>query len=81
MGDKLSYLKKKNIRFEEGFFWALFKSDRGMLVDHNEMSKVIDEEKTATLPPFPIDRGQPNGWIEEYLNYLSFLILKLVGSV
>ena len=81
MGDKLSYLKKINIRFEEGFFWALFKSDRGMLVDDNEISKVIAEEETATLPPFPIDRGQPNGWIEEYLNYLSFLILKLVGSV
>ena len=81
MGDEFSILKIKNIRYEEGYFWTLFKSDRGMLVDHNEMSKVIDEEKTATLPPFPIDRGQPNGWIEEYLNYLSFLILKLLGSV
>ena len=52
-----------------------------MLVDRNEISEVIAEEKNAILPPFPIDRGQPNGWIEEYLNYLSFLILKLLGSV
>ena len=71
----------KNDRLEECFFWALFKSDGGMLVDHTQICKIISGEKKRNLPPFPMARGKPDGWIDEYLNYLSFLILKLIGSV
>ena len=80
MGETFCILKTKNDRLEQCFFWALFKSDRGMLVDHIQMGAFITGESKASLPVFPIE-GRPNGWIDEYLNYLTFLILKLIGSV
>ena len=80
MGENYYKLKIKKDRLEQCFFWALFKSDRGMLVDHIEMGAIITGESKAHLPVFPIE-GQPNGWIDEYLNYLTFLILKLIGFV
>ena len=81
MGDKLVELKRMNVRMEQSFFWALFKSDRGMLVDRIQMAEIASGEKLANLPGFPVRQDQPNGWIDEYLNYLSFLIQKLIGFV
>ena len=66
---------------EQSFFWALFKSDRGMLVDRIQMAEITSGENQANLPGFPVRQDQPNGWIDEYLNYLSYLTLKLIGSV
>ena len=81
LGDSFCKLKMKNDRLVQCFFWALFKSDRGMLVDHTQIDEIIVGEKEANLPIFPVKIFHPDGWIDEYLNYLSFLILKLIGSV
>ena len=61
------------------YYWALFKSDRGML-DREPQDRQIDEEGPA-CPLNTSGDKQLHGWIAEYLGFLSCIVSALLGSV
>ena len=71
-------------RWMESYYWALFKSDRGMLAPGPQDRESLAEQMRRTVgPPFPLNVSddQQNGWIADYLGFFSCLLSTLLGSV
>ena len=74
----------KTERLVESNFWALFKSDRGMLEHDREIDEEDKKRADGSQCPYNVvaePQGNVNGWIAEYLQYLDFLMTSVLGSV
>ena len=66
-------------RLLDCYYWALFKSDRGMLAREPQDRQIDQEDPT---PPVNIcGHNQQHGWIAEYLGFLNCIVSALLGSV
>ena len=61
------------------YYWALFKSDRGMLA-REPQDRQIDQDD-PTFPVYLSGTYQQYGWIAEYLGFLNCIVSALLGSV
>ena len=71
-------------RLLDCYYWALFKSDRGMLEHDREIDEEDKKRADGSQCPYNVvaePQGNVNGWIAEYLQYLDFLMTCVLGSV
>jgi len=74
---KFYLLQVRSEELLESYFWSIFKSADGTLdccpttARENAKPRVIEF-------PFIVGEGEKNGWIDQYLDYLNFLVLTMI---
>ena len=75
---QLHLLQLKSEELLVSCFWNIFRSDRGTT---DCQTREYPDPLSAVKLPFIVGEGNKNGWIDQYLDYLHFLVLKNLGLV